>query len=100
RPAPLRPLGAARRWRRLNPTGLPIVISAAGVSPDVVCTRELNVSLAWPPSSAAERLERDGKRRDAGFGGCVLQTARPRWHCRECRIGAGRLRGAAPARRA
>src|SRR5262249_26896031 len=53
----------ARRWRRLDPT-----FQAA-----LVCTTELNVTLAWRPSSAAERLERDGKRRDAGFGGFLLQ---------------------------
>src|SRR5262249_35072025 len=63
RPASLRPHRAARRWRPLDPT-----FQAA-----LVCTRELNVTLAWPPSSAAERLERDGKRRDAGFGGFLLQ---------------------------
>src|SRR5262249_56518735 len=43
----------------------------------VVCASELNVTSAWSPSSSlfsrAERLERDGQRRDAGFGGFLLQ---------------------------
>src|SRR5262249_54327041 len=62
-PSHLLPYRAARACPPLQPT--------FQVPP--ACTRELNVTLAWPPSSAAERLERDGKRRDAGFGGFLLQ---------------------------